>query len=284
MALVRALPKVHTWIRSHTSATHAIFIVRRAQVRSLTNPSLGVCPMSRPSFSPCHVTCQTCFGPSNEECTTCKPQNSPTPQAGIARLGTCICLPGFYMNQVTGFCTACQNSCYTCKGPDNTDCLSCRNTFVLGLDNTCTCPPGTIQHFQQSICTTPHVSCQHNIFWTVDPNTCVTCKGNARRITGPVSNELYGEYGKCECNSDYYMDKAGDCQLCHPTCLTCSAPGIFGCDTVKVTMQLHPNTYMALCPSGSSSSYTNLATGLCTACDPSCLTCYRGDANSCLSC
>jgi hypothetical protein len=252
-------------------------------VKSAT-PSLGKCSTSTTYNTPCHNTCASCFGPSNEECMACKTQAYPTPPAYKARLGTCMCQHGYYMDQTTGICMPCDSTCYTCKGPYSTDCLSCRNTYIFGLDGTCTCPPGSIEHFQQKICATPHFSCEHNILWTVDPEACVRCKSNAQLIPGPISHGTYGPYGSCRCNTGYYMDHKGDCQLCHPTCLTCSAPGIFGCDTVNVPMQLHPNAYMALCPSSSSSSFTDLTTGLCTACDPSCLTCYDGNANSCLSC
>lgn len=52
--------------------------------------------------------------------------------------GTCAsgCLPGTYLNGVTGTCSSCDPSCATCFGATANTCKSCSLPLYLDINNT----------------------------------------------------------------------------------------------------------------------------------------------------
>ena len=126
--------------------------------------SSGIC-------SPCDSTCVTCSGVSSLECLSC---NISTGFYLI--LGSCIsqCQAGYYIDNITSNCSSCDNSCTTCMGPTNNNCLSCGNsTYLHNLTCVNACPLGTYANQITGVCITCDVSCKTCSKGT--ENDCLSC-------------------------------------------------------------------------------------------------------------
>ena len=67
----------------------------------------------------CHDSCQTCSGPTNNECLTCRPWNS-------------------MINSPPDQCQySCHSECLTCSGPNRNQCLTCAAPLIKSTENTC---------------------------------------------------------------------------------------------------------------------------------------------------
>ncbi|EAU82768.2 insect antifreeze protein [Coprinopsis cinerea okayama7 len=106
---------------------------------NLLNPTRGTCnPVPCPSSTfeqngaciPCHPDCASCSGPSYDQCTSC----SSTGTRPLLLDG--ICLPhcrnkNEWFDGDTGRCARCHESCGSCMGPREEQCLSCEGLKVL---------------------------------------------------------------------------------------------------------------------------------------------------------
>ncbi|KAG2003450.1 insect antifreeze protein [Coprinopsis cinerea AmutBmut pab1-1] len=106
---------------------------------NLLDPSRGTCnPAPCPSSTfeqngaciPCHPDCASCSGPSYDQCTSCSSTSTrPALLDGI-------CLPhcrnkNEWFDGDTGRCARCHESCGSCMGPREEQCLSCEGLKVL---------------------------------------------------------------------------------------------------------------------------------------------------------
>lgn len=71
----------------------------------------------------CHVNCETCAGPGQDQCLTCLP--------GLSMVG-----------EAPGCCQhVCHVSCEECDGPGEGDCKTCKDNAELHFGR-CVCRPG----------------------------------------------------------------------------------------------------------------------------------------------
>ncbi|KAG8187463.1 hypothetical protein JTE90_009532 [Oedothorax gibbosus] len=221
----------------------------------------------------CHPDCRTCLGgSSNDKCLTCT-SGYLLPYVGT-HFGPCVenCPKKHYLTN-TGICAFCHADCETCFGPDETECTSC--TGSLYLKNGACIPHCSNGYFQENgICYACHPSCATCSGFDLDQ--CYTC---------PFGRTL--KHGKCvtSCDEGKYMNSESVCTDCHFSCADCKLNSteseITQCLKCKNTQhsilqdqcvsQCPPNFYM--------DSYK-----ICQECHPTCSTCERNLATSCVSC
>ncbi|KAL4490488.1 hypothetical protein ABPG73_009465 [Tetrahymena malaccensis] len=190
----------------------------------------------------CNRECDTCYGPDNNQCQSCK-----LPR--IFYLNQCItqCPAGFYMHPTSNSCVTvcpkayypdsnsaqclpCHNFCSTCFGGGNTKCNSCKAPYLYN-NNICSesCLPGSYPNGQGS-CSDCDKSCL-TCFGSTSLS-CITCSsGYFKSADTQCVSECQDGFvidsnlQKCvTCpSSTYYENK--ECKQCHPTCLSCLGPG-----------------------------------------------------------
>ena len=86
----------------------------------------------------CDVSCYTCSGTANSDCTSCA--NGSYLSSSYCRL---VCPAATYPNTTTNVCSGCDGSCTFCFGPTINNCTGCISGMVL-YNFTCTlsCPEG----------------------------------------------------------------------------------------------------------------------------------------------
>ncbi|XP_066992813.1 furin-like protease 2 [Anabrus simplex] len=207
---------------------------------------------------PCHSTCETCNGATEDACLTC-------PSPLLLQNSHCLaaCQDGSFIEQ--GVCAPCLHTCLRCVSRIN--CTSC----VTGLhlqNGQCqaTCAPG--YYSDRGVCAKCYLS-------------CMTCSGPRRDqcVTCPPGWQLAA--GEChpECPEGFYKTDFG-CQKCHHYCRTCKGEGPLQCTSC-------PQHYMlegGLCMECLGSQYYDPPTQLCKSCHDSCRTCSGPGPFSCTSC
>ena len=257
------------------------------------DPSIGkkcmaACPSNTAANTykecvPCHSSCVTCTGGLNSQCLTCS-QTGLTPyitydhkcvndcpprtfrwtNAGVKECRF-VCVGGIYNSGEDADCHLCHPSCTECINSKATDCIACSiigaHPFLYNRQCLTTCPPGTYKYD--------------------NPAGFKECRDT--------------------CGSAYFLDAASKyCVACDKSCQTCSDVALCtACNPTGTTPYLSQNQCLAQCPAGSF-SYVDAAgkrqcrstcgdgfyaeSGLCSACDSSCLTCSGKAATACLSC
>ncbi|KAL4456253.1 hypothetical protein ABPG74_014214 [Tetrahymena malaccensis] len=267
----------------------------------------------------CDISCQSCNGPNNTNCTQCNlgyfletqsgaclPCNSLCLQCtdqtnlscslcqyGVIFYNNSICtldcseIPGTYAQDDS--CLPCNSQCKTCDGPDFSDCLQCQDGFTL-LNNICVpCDSTCLRCFgttsdQCYSCVDGYVlqgnscvlSCNPGYF--LQTKICNQCNQACRLCFGPQNNQC------TSCSQGFYFNN-NICLPCHPYCQNCFGPNQDNClfcnpGSFLLRTQCYSNQQGG-CPQG---YYGNFQTGLCSLCDPSCLTCQGSSPNVCLSC
>uniref|UniRef100_A0A3Q3JNC6 Proprotein convertase subtilisin/kexin type 6 n=1 Tax=Monopterus albus TaxID=43700 RepID=A0A3Q3JNC6_MONAL len=83
---------------------------------------------------PCHSSCRTCTGPSEEKCIQCA-------EGYLQQEWRCVqtCSPGYYSEEAAGvpnnMCHRCEQNCLSCGGPGTT-CTKCKDGYSL-VSRTC---------------------------------------------------------------------------------------------------------------------------------------------------
>jgi hypothetical protein len=206
-----------------------------------------------PICQPCHYSCQTCNGPLNTNCLTCKPNrlfqvgSSSCPCNNgfyetaqlcypcdascktCSSLATnctscdlltrylfnnkCLCREGYYENG--GTCAPCDVRCGSCS-ISPTNCLTCNSSHLTMLSgSSCVCLPNQFQNPVTLICSGCHFKCM--TCFGLTENACLTCNSALFRTFNPVSTT-------CDCNAGYFDTGNATCAQCHSTCLTCYGP------------------------------------------------------------
>jgi proprotein convertase subtilisin/kexin type 5 len=154
--------------------------------------------------------------------------------------GKCVCNDGFYLVPAgqpnAGECKPCHNTCQTCSGAADTNCVTCDLThYTKTADNKCTCTTNVSQLQTDGTCK-PLPTSTHCKYWEFEVDTtshkcaacnksCLTCKGAKETDCERCDT---GEHfvlvsGKCVCVAGWF--KVQDrCEKCHPSCATCSGP------------------------------------------------------------
>jgi hypothetical protein len=164
--------------------------------------SLGVCEQ-------CHQSCAQCTGPLETDCTWCPVQSTLN-----SLLGKCSCNEFYYLDVSSSptKCSACFETCKTCKGPNSNDCMTCKPTFIKLSSGECVCEIGYKYASPQFTCDkilscdTTCGSCSG-----ISKNQCLTCKSQA----------ILSEQGTCLCDAGYFPQSDGTCPPCDGNCKTC---------------------------------------------------------------
>ena len=120
----------------------------------------------------CAAGCKACTSSTLSSCTSCNEGYYLQP-SGTSCLTTCP--TGYFGNQTTNACSACNSTCLTCSGPTSGECTSCgTGTFLNPYTNSCnaTCPEGTYK--------------------TVSPNRCNICDPGCVLCTGAGNSNCVG--------------------------------------------------------------------------------------------
>ncbi|GIY36864.1 extracellular matrix protein FRAS1 [Caerostris extrusa] len=211
-------------------------------------------------------------GPSKDKCLTCS-SGYLLPYIGT-HFGNCVeeCPAGYYLTN-DGNCAACHESCKTCYGSNDTDCLSCSNSLFIKNGK---CVPHCSNGFFQygGICYACHPSCA--TCYGFNSDECYTC---------PFGRTF--KYGKCisSCEEGKYMNTENLCSNCHASCSDCLLNRTEGED-LQCLQCKHQQLSILYgecvidCPSN---FYLN-SYQICQECHPSCATCERNGATSCVTC
>ena len=108
------------------------------------------------------------------------------------------CNAGYYYNNVTHACAACDASCQTCSGPSSSQCLACNTGFVLTSGACSSCATG---------------------YHAVTVSGALTCPSCSAVSTGCIVCTS-GSSSQCtECDTGYGLN-GGACTLCSTGQLT----------------------------------------------------------------
>nr|XP_022910704.1 furin-like protease 2 [Onthophagus taurus] len=266
---------------------------------------------------PCHESCFTCSGPTQQHCQTCSPG-----YVHVIDLNVCLqqCPEGYYEDVRNKRCIPCQPNCRSCQErPD--DCLSCERHLVL-YQNKClaSCPPKTFEtedytcapcHRTCETCTGSNssqcVNCGHDRFWLKGsceekcpdkhysdpvqrecvecPNGCTECN-RTNCLVCLKGWELNGK-GRCvpneiesqKCDPDEYKDGTF-CKPCHSTCETCDGPTEDACLSCVDPLLLEGTHCVSQCNKG---FYRDTPTSKnCIPCVHTCSECWS--KNNCTEC
>ena len=149
----------------------------------------------------CNVACDSCSGPSANECLSC-------PIGKYLLNSACVSsCPSTSFPTSDGLCTQCDSTCTTCNGASPTNCLTCSLPLYLS-DNICyqKCPGTSGGDNSTATCLD---ECPVNTFLYTLTNICTKCS-NCKTCSGFGSNQC------TSCDAGYlYQD--GTCVLvCSP--------------------------------------------------------------------
>ncbi|KAL4496353.1 hypothetical protein ABPG73_007803, partial [Tetrahymena malaccensis] len=252
---------------------------------------------------PCNINCRTCYGPSDQECSICSDPNkyiSPSqnnncvsscdqtqryfinntinPQqkycllcsdfCSACNLTSCTqCISSLYYLTSGGTCQPCHNSCSTCNGSTENDCLVCRDSTQF------------ISQKQNNLCVPQCDLTQAQYVDTSNPNQkyCNKCNSLCQTCSDSI---------KCTtCIAGFYINPDGTCSPCHNSCSQCNGPSNNNCIVCQDSTQLG-NICSSTCDI-TQSFYIDTSNPLqkyCRMCSNSlCQTC-TDSSNNCNSC
>uniref|UniRef100_A0A8C2DGZ8 P/Homo B domain-containing protein n=1 Tax=Cyprinus carpio TaxID=7962 RepID=A0A8C2DGZ8_CYPCA len=167
--------------------------------------------------------------------------------------GNCVreCPNGFNGDEDSQECEECHSDCRTCSGPEDSDCDSCVDGFML--DNGCivVCPDGFLEDTDQDICERCHADCElcdgpepnncdacsdpdHTLYRASVSRTCERCDESCAECLQAGAEVCVScregivfirKQGRCvsSCPDVYYHDTHHKtCEACHPSCTTCT--------------------------------------------------------------
>ena len=167
----------------------------------------------------------------------------------------------------------CHNSCTSCKGKDSSQCNSCAVPVISYLagnqPNTCNCVSSFYRDANTSYCRSCHSSC--NTCTGPLIQDCLTCKNSTKT---PIN-------GFCLCDDRYFMNGAGFCMPCFPTCQKCTSAFGSSCSFCIPNAVLNKETGVCSCKDNYFSSGRGCDP---VKCDSTCNTCTGPGVNQCSSC
>ncbi|XP_053319728.1 proprotein convertase subtilisin/kexin type 5-like [Spea bombifrons] len=227
---------------------------------------------------PCHYSCETCSGTSEDDCETCPSDNAKLYQ------GRCLtdCPTGTYYNSVLRECQECHRTCATCSGPQPTDCIQCQDRLTLNpetgmcrVEGDADCPAKTFLENDLFTCS----SCDH---------TCQSCDGPSPRncLTCTVPYYLYKNTCVVQCPKGTYNTsedadglQLGFCAACHQICSTCNRGSAKHCDVCAAGYYKLLHLCILHCPPGYY-KWNNQ----CEKCHSGCQLCGGPGLDGCLEC
>ncbi|KAG5680505.1 hypothetical protein PVAND_010012 [Polypedilum vanderplanki] len=206
----------------------------------------------------CHSTCETCMGPTENDCLTCSNNL-------LLQNNKCVstCDKGYFME--AGVCTMCLHTCTQCVSRMN--CTECVKGLQLQSGECrATCADG--YYSDRGSCVKCYLSCD-------------TCSGPRRDQCVRCPNGWKLAAGEChpECPEGFFKTEFG-CQKCHHYCKTCNAAGPLSCTSCPTHFMLEGG----LCTECLSMQYYDSLTQTCKTCHESCRSCSGPGQYSCISC
>ncbi|KIJ32416.1 hypothetical protein M422DRAFT_35819 [Sphaerobolus stellatus SS14] len=226
----------------------------------------------------CSSACQTCTGPSSNNCIICAAGQFMNNGQCVSADATGVCAgTKLFANTLKKECDSCPAKCTSCNipnftgasTPDTVQCTGCLPGFFLSKGQCIPeCPSGT--------------------FIASDGFTCSTCDSSCTACTGSstfclsCSSSKLASNGTCitSCPSSTFSS-TGSCLSCHPDCATCSGSGFNQCLTCPSSLPVLSNGRCL--PTCAKNEFLD-STGKCTTCDASCSSCAGPGANQCLAC
>ncbi|KAL4482200.1 hypothetical protein ABPG72_017981 [Tetrahymena utriculariae] len=169
------------------------------------------------------------------------------------------CADGFFLNE-NYECDPCDDSCLTCNGYKQNNCLSCIQPLVL-FKNQCfqNCP---LKYYINYL---PN-NTQECI---VCPSQCITCSSKKNCST---------------CAYGYYKQDA-ECLQCKNNCEICYGLQGLYCQKCRQSYFLQNNLCVKQCQVYNNiGHYMDIASRTCLQCDQSCLNCVNPQSTGCTSC
>ena len=224
--------------------------------------------------TPCAASCETCSGPTAEECVSC----ASTHPFFVSATNSCVadCKPlGMYADGSSS-CAACDVACGTCSGPLASECLSCTNAatpFVSSGECVAECGNGTFVELSgaSAACVPCHASCAECS--GPSSTSCTSC---------PATATPYYDAGACVASCPAgRVAEGSSCVACDASCASCTDASATGCASCPAGGVHNASTGRCeyQCALG---QYADSGT-TCAACDAGCATC-SGGAASCTSC
>ena len=226
---------------------------------------------------PCSASCQTCSGPSANECLSCDPSGAAPFLHGKQCKAECPSA-GFFATSEHGLgrCEACDPHCDQCDGASSTSCTACAGAFPF------------LQHvpFASGMCVG---ECAPAEYADAD-RTCASCHHSCASCDGPLASQctscphgsLVGDDGTCVsfCGPEDFYSAEHQCEPCDTSCSTCSGAGPSQCTACDSESVLHEGVCIAGCPP----RWFVGGLGACEPCDGSCGDCMGPGAHDCTAC
>lgn len=153
---------------------------------------------------------------------------------------TCNTWIGQYAD-ANNVCQLCNDTCYTCTGPLNSECTLCYNYQNRVLSGTtCICDTqGFYDDGSSLVCPSCHYSCKS----CSGPSSsqCTACESTYHRSL--VTNT-------CPCLTGYYDPGTQVCSACHITCATCTSSTSTTCLSCYATMFRTLSSGSCVCMAG----------------------------------
>ena len=235
----------------------------------------GTFPTSNGSCSSCHLSCMSCDGPLESNCTSCHPQFTLRDSACVIHEST-SCPTGQYFDHRAHECRLCHATCASCEGKESNQCTACFGGAVINEEGRCTdsrqlrmsCFPGQYFDGDEFACAT----C---------PSTCDNCSNTLTCTSCPPGASLT-RHGSCvrSCLPNTGKDHSvcyGD--HCHQSCLTCFGPESINCNSCYEGLLLADNSCVQKCPTHSFRSDLT-----CRICHSNCESCHGPTENDCDTC
>ena len=145
----------------------------------------------------CDRSCRTCFGPSNDGCSSCQAGFFLQPSSATC-LPSCPDAAGYWANPSTNECLPCSKDCETCNNLGSDSCLSCKKgSYLIEASGTCVASCPEEGYYPNSV-----------------PNTCSACDKACVSCFGPTNTE-------CQtCQSGFYLQASPDNSTCLNSCPT----------------------------------------------------------------
>ncbi|XP_006812277.1 proprotein convertase subtilisin/kexin type 5-like, partial [Saccoglossus kowalevskii] len=214
----------------------------------------------------CHPRCTRCLY-SADYCLSCK--------TGMKLQGSeCIvsCPAQMYQTE-ENTCRSCHESCDSCTGSFETDCLSCAIGYL----------------HQDGLCINSNV-CEDGYYkaWEAE---CLSCHSTCETCNGPSEEDCLSckqrktsfhlQDGRCiaNCPRGEFLD-GDDCTPCHMTCATCHGTREDQCYECEYGLFLKNNSTCV----GECGEKNYGLNGECRSCHSSCLRCRGGQPTDCTQC
>ncbi|KAI4457760.1 proprotein convertase subtilisin/kexin-related [Holotrichia oblita] len=204
---------------------------------------------------------QGCYGKGPNKCIACKNKRMDK---------TCVstCPPRSY-SDAQGLCQPCHESCNTCTGPGQNNCLSCSPGHVRVLDlDVCLqqCPEGYFEDYLEKTC----IPCQPN---------CASCQDRPDHCTS-CDHHLLLHQNQCSasCPDNTYETEDYSCAPCHNSCETCRGSNSSQCVSCTPDKFWYDGRCNKDCPAH---HYADHHQRECIECPPGCSEC---NSTTCISC